>query len=512
MYGLVDSMALRCVLELRIPDIINSHGGPMTLAQIGSAISEASAAAEEASTPDIFCLARIMRFLVRRNIFTVHHPSNGSGSTDDNHDQALYGLSHLSRWLIFSDGDDDERNLGPMFLSQTHPRLMKPWHFLSRCIKEGGGGVAFDKAHGRDAFSLMSEDSEFAKVFNYGMECTSRIVVKAVLEEYRDGFSCLGSLVDVGGGTGAAMSEIVKSHPHIKGINFDLPHVVSTAPAYPGVSHVGGNMFDSIPNADAVFMKLRIPDIINSHGGPISLSQIASTIPEASAAAEAEASSPNISCLAVIMRFLVRRNIFTVRHPSNGSGDDSTDDDHDQALYGLTHLSRWLIFSDGDDEERNLGPMFLLQTHPRLMKPWHFLSRCIKEGGGGIAFDKAHGRDVFSLMSEDSGFAKVFDYGMECTSRIVVKAVLEEYRDGFSCLGSLVDVGGGTGAIVSEIVKSHPHIKGINFDLPHVVSTAPAYPGVSHVGGNMFDAIPNADAVFMKVNLSLLLFFITVIG
>lgn len=260
MYGFLDSMALRCVLELRIPDIINSHGGPMTLAQIGSAISEASAAAEEASTPDIFCLARIMRFLVRRNIFTVHHPSNGSGSTDDNHDQALYGLSHLSRWLIFSDGDDDERNLGPMFLSQTHPRLMKPWHFLSRCIKEGGGGVAFDKAHGRNAFSLMSEDSEFAKVFNYGMECTSRIVVKAVLEEYRDGFSCLGSLVDVGGGTGAAMSEIVKSHPHIKGINFDLPHVVSTAPAYPGVSHVGGNMFDSIPNADAVFMKWTMHD------------------------------------------------------------------------------------------------------------------------------------------------------------------------------------------------------------------------------------------------------------
>ena len=168
---------------------------------------------------------------------------------------------------------------------------------------------------------------------------------------------------------------------------------------------------------------------------------------------------------------------------------------------GLTHLSRWLIFFDDDGEKKNLAPMFLLQTHPRLITAWQFLSRWIREGGG-VPFDKAHGRDAFSLISKDSELAKVFNSGMECTSRIVVRAVLEEYGDGFSCFGSLVDVGGGTGAIVSEIVKSHPHIKGINFDLPHVVSTAPAYPGVSHVGGNMFDSIPNADAVFMKVNLS----------
>ncbi|KAB1206016.1 (R,S)-reticuline 7-O-methyltransferase [Morella rubra] len=79
--------------------------------------------------------------------------------------------------------------------------------------------------------------------------------------------------------------------------------------------------------------------------------------------------------------------------------------------------------------------------------------------------------------------------------------VLAEYKDGFDCVGSLVDVGsGGTGGMIAEIVKSHPHIRGINFDLPHVVATAPVRERVSHVGGDMFEAgaIPDADAIFMK--------------
>ena len=72
-------------------------------------------------------------------------------------------------------------------------------------------------------------------------------------------------------------------------------------------------------------------------------------------------------------------------------------------------------------------------------------------------------------------------------------------------VGSLVDVGGGTGSVLAEIVKSYPHIKGINFDLPHVVAMAPIYDGITHVGGDMFEAIPNADAVFMKVRIIIII-------
>ncbi|XP_024019968.1 xanthohumol 4'-O-methyltransferase [Morus notabilis] len=242
MFNFADSLALRCAVELKIPDIINSHGGPITLAQIASSIPNTS------SDPDISCLARIMRLLVRRKIFTAHQPSDGSGNST-----ILYGLTHSSKWLLRDTLGDDQHTLAPIFLMETHPWLVSPWHCFSRCIKEGG--IAFEKSHGREIWDFASENPEFNKLFNDGMECTAKIILKAILSEYKDGFDYLGSLVDVGGGTGGALSEIVKSHPHIKGTNFDLPHVVATAPAYPGVSHVGGDMFESIPNADAVFMK-----------------------------------------------------------------------------------------------------------------------------------------------------------------------------------------------------------------------------------------------------------------
>lgn len=80
-----------------------------------------------------------------------------------------------------------------------------------------------------------------------------------------------------------------------------------------------------------------------------------------------------------------------------------------------------------------------------------------------------------------------------------MRAVVSHYKDGSDDVETVVDVGGGTGGNLAEIVKAYPHIKGINFDLPHVVAAAPAYNGVSHVGGNFFEAIPNADSIFMKV-------------
>lgn len=144
--------------------------------------------------------------------------------------------------------------MAPMLLFQTHPLAMAPFHYFASCVKEGG--YAFEKAHGKEIFEMASGDHEFNKIFNAGMQSMTEIITKAIISGYGDGFSSVGSLVDVGGGTGAAVAEIVKAFPNIKGINFDLPHVVWTAPDYEGVSHVGGDMFESIPPADAIFIKV----------------------------------------------------------------------------------------------------------------------------------------------------------------------------------------------------------------------------------------------------------------
>jgi hypothetical protein len=234
MFGFVDSMALKCAVELHIADIIHSHGSPITLLQIASGI--------DSSSPDIPYLARIMRLLVRKNIFTEYHPLDGG--------ETLYELTQTSRWLLH----DTEQSLVPMVLMENHLWQLAPWHCLGQCVKEGG--IAFKKAHGCEMWDFASKNPEFNKIFNDAMACTAKIVMGVVLVEYKDGFNCVGSLVDVGGGTGGMIAEIVKAHPYINGINFDLPHVVATAPVRQGVSHVGGDMFEAIPSADAIFMKV----------------------------------------------------------------------------------------------------------------------------------------------------------------------------------------------------------------------------------------------------------------
>lgn len=47
-------------------------------------------------------------------------------------------------------------------------------------------------------------------------------------------FQDVNCLVDVGGGLGSSLALITAKYPHIRGINFDLPHVVAAAPPYPG--------------------------------------------------------------------------------------------------------------------------------------------------------------------------------------------------------------------------------------------------------------------------------------
>ncbi|KAI3744116.1 hypothetical protein L1987_57192 [Smallanthus sonchifolius] len=67
-----------------------------------------------------------------------------------------------------------------------------------------------------------------------------------------------------------------------------------------------------------------------------------------------------------------------------------------------------------------------------------------------------------------------------------------------SGLDSIVDVGGGNGTVAKAIVEAFPDIRCISFDLPHVVNGLVGSENLSYVGGGMFQAIPNADAVLLK--------------
>ncbi|KAK6919023.1 Plant methyltransferase dimerization [Dillenia turbinata] len=234
-FGFAEIMAVKSAVELRIPDIIHCHNSAVTLSQIASEIESPT------NKVDLNSLSRIMRLLVRRKIFTAQTPSNGG--------EMLYGLTNSSRWLLHG----SEPSLAPFLLMQSHPWMLTPWHFLSQCVKEGG--LPFEKAHRCGLWDLASTNPEFNDVINDAMTGCTKIMMEAVIEGYKDGFGSIGSIVDVGGGTGGTMALVAKSFPHIKCLNFDLPHVIATAPDHEGVHHIGGDMFDVIPKAHAIFMK-----------------------------------------------------------------------------------------------------------------------------------------------------------------------------------------------------------------------------------------------------------------
>ncbi|KAG5569354.1 hypothetical protein H5410_059120 [Solanum commersonii] len=243
MFAFVDSMAIKCAVELRIADIIHSYNDQkITLSQIATNI-------DCSSSSHMNYHFRITRHLVRRKIFTASTSQDGD---------TLYGLIPISRWLLH----DSELSVAPMFLFLTNPILMATWHYFSNCIKEGG--IPFKKAHGCEIFEMASKYDELNNNLNNGMNSMTKCIMREVIKEYKDGFNSITSLVDVGGGIGGgiggAMFEIVKAYPHVKGINFDLPHVVLRAQKFEGVDHVEGDMFEAIPPADAVFLKWVLHD------------------------------------------------------------------------------------------------------------------------------------------------------------------------------------------------------------------------------------------------------------
>jgi hypothetical protein len=80
-------------------------------------------------------------------------------------------------------------------------------------------------------------------------------------------FSRFQQLVDIGGGEGALLRDILAATPKLQGILFDLPTVVAgaaevlTSDVAARCQVVGGNFFDSVPEgADAYLLKSVIHD------------------------------------------------------------------------------------------------------------------------------------------------------------------------------------------------------------------------------------------------------------
>ncbi|PIA27707.1 hypothetical protein AQUCO_07600105v1 [Aquilegia coerulea] len=233
-------MALRAAIELNVFEIIFQAG---TNAQLSPAEIVANIPTKNPNAA--IALDRILRMLGASSILSVSTTKNGR----------VYGLTDESRCLV---ADKNKVSVVPMLLFTSDKAVVESFYNIKDVVLEEGV-IPFDRTHGVDFFEYASKEQRVNKSFNQAMGAGSTIAFDEVFKVYK-GFHDMKELVDVGGGIGTSLSNIISKYPHIRGINFELPHVIADAPNYPGVEHVAGNMFEGVPNAQNILLKWVLHD------------------------------------------------------------------------------------------------------------------------------------------------------------------------------------------------------------------------------------------------------------
>ncbi|MFC9840385.1 methyltransferase [Rhodococcus sp. NPDC127530] len=120
---------------------------------------------------------------------------------------------------------------------------------------------------------------------------------------------------------------------------------------------------------------------------------------------------------------------------------------------------------------------------------------------GKESFSAAFGMPYFEWLSENPSAADEFARGQ---AGLVELRLLPLLNHDWSDAGTVVDVGGGTGALITRLLDRHAHLRGILLDLPHVVAEAASKfcsAGIGErttvVGGSFFDDVPENGDVYV---------------
>ncbi|XVF55575.1 hypothetical protein PTKIN_Ptkin06aG0047000 [Pterospermum kingtungense] len=236
-------MSLNAVVRLNVPDAIWQGGAntPLSASRILSCVLPNSGGGDPEN------LQRILRMLTSYGVFTEH-----LDSTD--FPERKYSLTDIGKTLVT---DADGLSYAPYVLQHHQDALMRAWPLVHEAVLDPTS-EPFVKANGEAAYSYYGKKPEMNGLMQKAMSGLSVPFMRAILSSY-DGFKGVKILVDVGGSAGDCLRMILQKHPHInEGINFDLSEVVAKAPNIPGVSHVGGDMFQFIPAGDAIFMRVSL--------------------------------------------------------------------------------------------------------------------------------------------------------------------------------------------------------------------------------------------------------------
>ncbi len=115
---------------------------------------------------------------------------------------------------------------------------------------------------------------------------------------------------------------------------------------------------------------------------------------------------------------------------------------------------------------------------------------------GGVHFQETFGSDFWSWLGARPEERAVFDRAMAGGRAESAKRLAElEWRDG----EIVVDVGGGNGALLVELLRVRPGLRGIVFDLPETQRDEGTFgENLEFVSGSFFERVPAGDAYVLS--------------
>jgi hypothetical protein len=113
------------------------------------------------------------------------------------------------------------------------------------------------------------------------------------------------------------------------------------------------------------------------------------------------------------------------------------------------------------------------------------------DASGEPSFERGFGTDFWSWLKANPEERAAFDRAMEQgkENRIARLDVVEWRGD-----ETVVDVGGGNGSLLIELLKQQPGLRGVVFDLPETVRDEAALgERIEFVEGSFFESVPDGD-------------------
>lgn len=156
--------------------------------------------------------------------------------------------------------------------------------------------------------------------------------------------------------------------------------------------------------------------------------------------------------------------------------------------------------------KRNSLSEFLIENNPESLKyaclnwsgehltAWQSLDFSIKTGKS--SFDEIYNKPFFDFLNDNPEKLHAYHKAMYQYAKDDYK-ILPDIID-FSKHKSVMDVGGGYGAVLENIKAKNPNVECILFDLPKVIDRV-TIPNIKKIGGNFFEKIPNqSEAIVLS--------------